>query len=698
MAATTGLAVVGWVGLSATPAMADPFELETPAFWISQGGPTTVSQGVQADGEVTFEQLGDESGLKFNAMGFRSSDGYLWAIGGDNGLVRIGDDGVVAQHSLDLPLPGINVGAFGEGEFADRLLITSSTTMDMMYIVNVETGEVEEQPLTPGDTVGELAPDASDWTAYAGYLWGGQQGGGYIVRVDPSTGILDMFPVAELDVAGALGGAWTYGNNNLGFSSNNSGDITQVHVENPSSAAPEFSIVSVVPGPPSGGNDGANSIGDPTDLGVVKTAPPSVSHEGLIAWDVTVTNHSTSWSSGFTLTDEMPEGVTNVQATGPNASLCTVEELAVSCIGDPLDAEESVSYSFTGTAPALDTTLENTANVLANEDDPNSSNDTDSATTVVVSPHLAVEKSSSADGAAVAGDIVTFTVAVTNDGTADYTVDNPAELTDNLSDVLDDAEWNDTATVAFSNDSASDAPVFEGDTLTWSGPLRAGETATITYDVTVTSAGNHSIVNDACVPNEGEEPTCATTNTPLPGLAAGKTVDPESGSDVTGGQVLTYTLTYTNSGLAPATVDDVDTLTDLLDDADITSAPVSSSDSLTVSEITDGSFAVTGAVAPGATVTVTYQATVTSDANRTGDNSIVNWLLPSGVTPPADCTPMDCTVNPIVDVPAANTSTDDELAFTGAAGVGILAGSAGLLLLAGLSVLVFRRRRQMSKV
>lgn len=396
--ATASLAAVGWVGLSATAAMAAPFDPNAPAFWVSQShetGSTQIFEGVQAGGVVSFEQVGDQlSESTYNALGFRNADGYLWAVGNGPegfGLKQIGDDGVVTHHDSDLVelSKEIDAGAFGQGEFADRLIVTSSALMENMYIVDVSTGAVETQVLTHGATIGEVAPQANDWTAYEGYLWGGQQDGGYIVRLDPATGILDMFPVEGFSAIGPLGAAWTYGNGNLAFSSNQTGEITQVQVDDPSSAAPTFSVVSVVPGPPTSRNDGASSLGAPTDLGVVKTAPSTVESAGTITWDIEVTNHSATPSSGFTLADVMPAGVTDVQAAGANAALCTVGGLAASCIGDPLAAGASVSYSFTGTAPSAEATLVNTVTVSANEEDPNPSNDSSSSTTTVAVAELA---------------------------------------------------------------------------------------------------------------------------------------------------------------------------------------------------------------------------------------------------------------------------------------------------------------------
>ncbi len=62
--------------------------------------------------------------------------------------------------------------------------------------------------------------------------------------------------------------------------------------------------------------------------------------------------------------------------------------------------------------------------------------------------HLSVAKTSDATADSRPGDDVTYTVTATNDGTGDYTAADPATLLDDLADVLDDAEFDGTATAS----------------------------------------------------------------------------------------------------------------------------------------------------------------------------------------------------------------------------------------------------------
>lgn len=237
--------------------------------------------------------------------------------------------------------------------------------------------------------------------------------------------------------------------------------------------------------------------------------------------------------------------------------------------------------------------------------------------------NLLVEKSSDpADGVDV-GDTVTYTVTVTNNGEGDYTAQFPASITDDLSDVLDDADYNGDASVEFSGDSSSDEPTVTGDSLVWSGPLEAGEVATITYSVTITNGGDHDLVNVVC---ETDTDNCDTVEILLPNVTFAKSSDPESGADVQAGEVVTYTLTFVNDGQTAGVVDSVDDLTRILDDADITDGPTSSSTGVTATLLSD-SIRIVGDIAAGETVTVTYQATVKPDGDR-GDNELENVLTP----------------------------------------------------------------------
>ncbi|MDP3949171.1 MAG: hypothetical protein Q8Q19_00785 [Microbacterium sp.] len=252
--------------------------------------------------------------------------------------------------------------------------------------------------------------------------------------------------------------------------------------------------------------------------------------------------------------------------------------------------------------------------------------------------NLLVEKSADPVDGVDVGDTVTYAVTVTNNGEADYTAQVPASITDDLSDVLDDAEYNGDASVEFSGDSSSDSPTVAGESLVWSGPLQVGEVATITYSVTITSSGDHDLVNVVC---ETGTDNCDSVGILLPHVDFAKSSDPASGADVQAGQVVTYTLTFVNDGQAAGVVDSVDDLTEIIDDADITGVPVSSDPAVTATLLSD-SIRIVGDIDAGQTITVTYQATVKPDGER-GDNRLENVLIPDNPAVP----PVPPVVHPV---------------------------------------------------
>jgi fimbrial isopeptide formation D2 family protein/uncharacterized repeat protein (TIGR01451 family) len=253
--------------------------------------------------------------------------------------------------------------------------------------------------------------------------------------------------------------------------------------------------------------------------------------------------------------------------------------------------------------------------------------------------HLSLEKTSDAATDVNTGDTVTYSVTLTNDGESDFTAESPATVDDDLAAVLDDALYQDDAEADTEDGDLSYAePV-----LTWTGPLAAGESVTVTYTILITNAGDHELTNVAALPaalcDEADAPCEVRVETPLPHVIPTKISDPATGTDVVAGQVVTYTLGYTNDGLAAGVVDSTDDLSDVLDDADITLEPTA--DSAEISVVRDGAqLRVDGPIAAGATVLVTYQVTIKADGDR-GNNTAENVLVPD-VPQEFDCATGDC--------------------------------------------------------
>lgn len=271
-------------------------------------------------------------------------------------------------------------------------------------------------------------------------------------------------------------------------------------------------------------------------------------------------------------------------------------------------------------------------------------------------PRLTIEKAADtvdlpADGARVA-----YTIVVTNEGPGAFTASAPATFTDDLTAVLDDATFNDDA--AASTGTVS----FATPEISWEGELASGASATITYTVTYdASAGNNVLINTVCVPEADAldpDAACDFVQIPAAALVMSKSVTPADGTDVVAGQQVTYTVSFENVGQAPATVDALDSLAGVLDDATLTAGPAAAT-GLTAT-LTGEELEITGEVPVGETLSVTYTVTVNAFADQT-DQLLGNVLSNAdGTCPPGGCAE---TENPIrhysvekaVDVSALET-------------------------------------------
>jgi len=292
----------------------------------------------------------------------------------------------------------------------------------------------------------------------------------------------------------------------------------------------------------------------------------------------------------------------------------------------------TVTYSVTIDDPDTgDKTVRNT--VRATSGGGGCDPDAECSTTTDVRT-FTVAKTSSPAGNVNPGDVVTYTVTVTNTGTGDFTAVDPASFSDDLSKVLDDATYNDDAT---------GGATVTANTLSWSGPLAVGATATVTYSVTVNNpdAGDKVLTN-AVVPGDGGDCAtpgdCATTNE-VASFTVSKTSSPDG--DVAPGGTVTYTVTVSNTGAADYTASDpaafTDDLTAVIDDATY------NNDATNGASYAAPTLSWSGALAEGATQTITYSVTVNSP--NSGDGTLTNGVVPTG--PGGECE-VDCSTTNLV--------------------------------------------------
>lgn len=390
-------------------------------------------------------------------------------------------------------------------------------------------------------------------------------------------------------------------------------------------------------------------------------SPASVATGGTSTLTYTVTNTSElSKKDGWSFTNTLPTGLTATGVTGGTCSATTSASgstVAVSS-GSLASSETSCTITVEVTAsPTVTTTYTSTASKISDLVGMNNIT-APASVTFVANPKLQITKTATGavdtDNLPVAladvgpGDTITYTVTGTNIGDGDGTTDNPAILTDDVTGVLDDANYDGNARAT--SPSGSGTIVESLPKITWSGPLLIGQKVTETYSVTLknsVSSGDRKVVNTAYdgdgttpSPCAAETPTCATVEVDLPALTVAKSAS--VASIPADGSTVTYTVTVTNPGPGNWTSRNLATMTDdlsgVLDDATYNSDVSASSGTTTVS---GNNLSWSGALAAGASATVTYS--VTYHANQGGDRVLTNTAsVPERATPPA--TPSTVTV------------------------------------------------------
>ena len=372
------------------------------------------------------------------------------------------------------------------------------------------------------------------------------------------------------------------------------------------------------------------------DLSLAKAASnltPSVG--AAVTFTLTVTNNGPDAATNVEVTDTLPNGYQYVASSisgGSTSDDSDAASLKWTIANLANGATAQLTYQATVMATG---SYKNTAEVTASDqpdpdstvdnDDGDQSEDDEASVTLTPTPliDLALTKTASTV-AAVIGDTVTYSLALTNNGPSDATGvsvedDLPAEL-------------------SYDTGTASDSGSLSGGNLVWAGlTVSAGTTKTLTYDVTANSAGN-SVINIAQVTAANETDSDSTPNNDAgnqleddeaaatisisatfvatPSLTLSKTGtlnDDDGTSGVSVGDTISYAFTVTNTGNVAVT--DV-TLADTgatVSGGPIASLAVGASDSSTFT----ASYTITQTDIDAGTYTNT--ATVTGDGTGTDD-------------------------------------------------------------------------------
>ncbi|KQQ65333.1 DUF11 domain-containing protein [Microbacterium sp. Leaf320] len=443
-------------------------------------------------------------------------------------------------------------------------------------------------------------------------------------------------------------------------------------------------------------------------LTITKTSDTPDARVGdALTYTVTATNDGdTAYTTGTpaTVTDDLTQALTNAtyndDVTADRAGTLTTTDGKVTWAG-ALDPGDTVTLTYTITVTgAGDGRLRNVAYAGTPDQPTPACNQDDGprdpatgipcAVTETLLPRLILSKSANVDTVNTPGETITYTVTATNIGPGSFTDDAPAQITDDLTDVVDDATFDGTVSASTGPDPTYDAP-----TLTWAGALNPGDTVTLTYTATFAGGGDYTLSNAACIPVGDAAPgvaACATSTVTSPHIIEWKTSTPASGTTVTPGQQLTYTLHLENTGSAPGDVDTTDDLTHAIDDAVLVADPVSSTGDIQIGPFDDANRArITGTLEPGHTATITYTLRV-RNADDLGDRTLSNFLVAPEDPAPTSPRCEDTSPQPLCTTHTV-TLNGGGLAITGGPIIGgILA--AALIACGVILAVVVRRRDQ----
>jgi uncharacterized repeat protein (TIGR01451 family) len=293
-----------------------------------------------------------------------------------------------------------------------------------------------------------------------------------------------------------------------------------------------------------------------TDLAIEKTAIPSQATAGAqLLYTVTVRNNGPDDATGVTVVDTLPAGVTFVTATdscvqAPVGTLtCSLGNLAAGAAVS-FEIRVLVSAGLTGTSGP--TTITNTATVSADQADRNPSNNTVSLTTIVdESADLRITKVCKPDtGPAPTGGTASCTTIVDNLGPSDA-----------RNVVVTDTHASSGSFTIVAASFVSTSPAASGNCGIAAGVVtcnlgreNAGGRTTITVDITSNSQVD---VNDiATVTSATPDPNMAnnqaTGSVSFRGSADLGLLKTDAPDPVTAGQILTYTMTVSNTGPSSA--------------------------------------------------------------------------------------------------------------------------------------------------
>ena len=386
----------------------------------------------------------------------------------------------------------------------------------------------------------------------------------------------------------------------------------------------------------------ATSTVDPVaDLSVTKTdSPDPVLVNQELTYAIGVQNNGPSTATSVSVSDTLPAGVTYVSAT-PSQGTCSQSAGTVSCSLGTIANGSSASVQIK-VVPPTNGSITNQATASSSVSDPNSANNTATATTTVRrSADLSITKSDSPDPV-LQGQEVTYTLGINNAGPS---MASDVTVTDTLPSGV---TFNSTTT------SAGTCSYSAGVVTCLLGDMNVGSNVSVQVKVTPQAAG--SITNQASVSSITTDPQAANNN-----ASATTTVDPvadlsitksDSPDPVSSGQELTYGITVHNAG--PSSASGVTVSDTLPSGVTYTSATPSQG---TCSQASGTVTCSLGTIANGGNASVSIKVVPTSGSSITNQATVsATTADPVLVNNSASAT---TTVDPVADLSLTKSDSPD---------------------------------------
>lgn len=289
------------------------------------------------------------------------------------------------------------------------------------------------------------------------------------------------------------------------------------------------------------------------DLAVTKTCPTSTTPGAPAQQKVTYTNQGSATATNASITDTLPAGMTYVAGSASRAPTAVSGQTIVWELGSLAPgASGSITYDVTVSGGSA---LTNTARISSDQPDAEPGDNTATCTTGI--SYTDVHLTKQCPTAVSPGQVSTHVLTFGNEGNAPA-----AGVT--ITDTLGAGLAYRGGLVAKVNGATVTPTVSQnGQVLTFGvGSLPAGATGTLSYDVqvpaTAAQAGTRTFTDSATIATTSAESDtsdnasgdCVTTVDYQPLLTLSKSACPAA--SVVPGGTLSYTLSYANTGTAPA--------------------------------------------------------------------------------------------------------------------------------------------------